>query len=125
MLASTVDGGVPAAVEGRAMICKKLEMFPVECIARGYLTGSGLAEYKESGMSAASRCRRASWTVPARRRHLHPLPKAEVGEHDENITYEDVVELVGEDIAGRLRELTLEIYTKAEEIARGRGNHPG
>ena len=43
VLASTVDGGVPAAVEGRAMICKKLDMFPVECIARGYLTGSGLA----------------------------------------------------------------------------------
>ncbi|MFP3600227.1 phosphoribosylaminoimidazolesuccinocarboxamide synthase, partial [Chryseobacterium sp. SIMBA_029] len=48
VLASTVEAGVPAAVEGRAMICKKLEMFPVECIARGYLTGSGLAEYKVS-----------------------------------------------------------------------------
>ena len=46
VLASTVDGGVPAAVEGRAMICKKLDMFPVECIARGYLTGSGLLEYR-------------------------------------------------------------------------------
>ena len=49
VLASTVEDGVPAAVEGRAMICKKLEMFPVECIARGYLTGSGLVEYRQSG----------------------------------------------------------------------------
>ncbi|MCU1547354.1 MAG: phosphoribosylaminoimidazolesuccinocarboxamide synthase, partial [Arthrobacter sp.] len=48
VLASTVDGGVPAAVEGRAMICKKLDMFPVECIARGYLTGTGLAEYRQT-----------------------------------------------------------------------------
>jgi phosphoribosylaminoimidazole-succinocarboxamide synthase len=49
VLASTVDAGVPAAVEGRAMICKKLDMYPVECIARGYLTGSGLLEYRQSG----------------------------------------------------------------------------
>ena len=122
VLAATVDGGVPPAVEGRAMICKKLEMFPVECIARGYLTGSGLAEYRESGTVCSiplppglvdgSRLAEAIFT---------PSAKAEVGEHDENITFEDVVELVGEDIAGRLRELTLEIYTKAEEIARGRG----
>jgi len=56
VLASTVDGGVPAAVEGRAMICKKLDMFPVECIARGYLTGSGLLEYRSPAPCAASRC---------------------------------------------------------------------
>ncbi|KRE79416.1 phosphoribosylaminoimidazolesuccinocarboxamide synthase [Arthrobacter sp. Soil763] len=122
VLAATVDGGVPAAVEGRAMICKKLEMFPVECIARGYLTGSGLVEYRESGtvcgiplpdgLVDGSRLADAVFT---------PSAKAEVGEHDENITYDAVVELVGEDIAGRLRELTLDIYTKAEEIARGRG----
>ena len=122
VLASTVDGGVPAAVEGRAMICKKLDMFPVECIARGYLTGSGLAEYKQSrtvcsiplpdGLVDGSRLAEAIFT---------PSAKAEVGEHDENITYDAVVGLVGDDVAPRLRELTLEIYTKAEEIARGRG----
>lgn len=122
VLASTVDGGVPAAVEGRAMICKKLEMFPVECIARGYLTGSGLAEYRASGTVCSiplppglvdgSRLEQAIFT---------PSAKAEVGEHDENITYDAVVGLVGENVAGRLRELTLEIYTRAEEIARGRG----
>jgi phosphoribosylaminoimidazole-succinocarboxamide synthase len=122
VLASTVDGGVPAAVEGRAMICKKLDMFPVECIARGYLTGSGLEEYRQSrtvcgiplpeGLEDGSRLAEAIFT---------PSAKAEVGEHDENISYDAVVDLVGQDIAGRLRELTLEIYTKAEDIARGRG----
>jgi len=122
VLASTVEGGVPAEVEGRAMICKKLDMFPVECIARGYLTGSGLAEYKESGtvceiplpegLVDGSRLDHALFT---------PSAKAEVGEHDVNITYDDVVAMVGDDIAARLSELTLKIYTRAEEIARERG----
>ncbi|WP_458111911.1 phosphoribosylaminoimidazolesuccinocarboxamide synthase [Arthrobacter sp. R1-13] len=122
VLASTVEGGVPAAVEGRAMICKKLDMFPVECIARGYLTGSGLAEYKQSrtvcsiplpeGLVDGSRLEAPIFT---------PSAKAEVGEHDENITYEAVVDMVGVDVAERLRELTLKIYSRAEEVARGRG----
>ncbi|UKA49136.1 phosphoribosylaminoimidazolesuccinocarboxamide synthase [Arthrobacter sp. FW305-123] len=122
VLASTVEGGVPAAVEGRAMICKKLDMFPVECIARGYLTGSGLVEYKEhgtvceiplpEGLVDGSRLDKALFT---------PSAKAEVGEHDVNITYDDVVAMVGDDIAARLSELTLKIYTRAEEIARERG----
>jgi phosphoribosylaminoimidazole-succinocarboxamide synthase len=122
VLASTVEGGVPAEVEGRAMICKKLDMFPVECIARGYLTGSGLVEYRQSrtvcsiplpeGLVDGSRLSEAIFT---------PSAKAEVGEHDENITFDEVVETVGQDVAERLRELTLKIYTKAEEIARGRG----
>ncbi|GAB3560299.1 phosphoribosylaminoimidazolesuccinocarboxamide synthase [Arthrobacter alkaliphilus] len=122
VLASTAAEGVPAEVEGRAMICKRLEMFPVECIARGYLTGSGLAEYRQSGtvcdiplpegLVDGSRLEHAIFT---------PSAKAEVGEHDENITYDDVVAIVGDDIAARLSELTLKIYTRAEEIARGRG----
>ncbi|MFE5836848.1 phosphoribosylaminoimidazolesuccinocarboxamide synthase [Arthrobacter sp. NPDC056493] len=122
VLASTAEDGVPAAVEGRAMICKKLDMFPVECIARGYLTGSGLVEYRQSGtvceiplpegLMDGSRLEHAIFT---------PSAKAEVGEHDENITYDAVVSMVGDDIAARLSELTLGIYTKAEEIARGRG----
>ena len=122
VLASTAAEGVPAEVEGRAMICKRLEMFPVECIARGYLTGSGLAEYRQSGtvcdiplpegLVDGSRLEHAIFT---------PSAKAEVGEHDENITYDDVVAIVGDDIAARLSELTLKIYTRAEEVARGRG----
>ena len=122
VLAATAADGVPAEVEGRAMICKKLDMFPVECIARGYLTGSGLVEYRDSGTVCSiplppglvdgSRLEHAIFT---------PSAKAEVGEHDENITYDAVVDLVGADTAARLRDLTLEIYTKAEGIARGRG----
>ena len=122
VLGSTVEDGVPAEVEGRAMICKKLDMFPVECIARGYLTGSGLQEYRTSGTVCSiplpeglvdgSRLEPAIFT---------PSAKAEVGEHDENITYDAVVAMVGDDIAARLSELTLKIYTTAEEIARERG----
>jgi phosphoribosylaminoimidazole-succinocarboxamide synthase len=122
VLESTVEGGVPAAVDGRAMICKKLDMFPVECIARGYLTGSGLLEYKASGtvceiplppgLVDGSRLDKAIFT---------PSAKAEIGEHDENIPYEAVVAMVGDDIAARLSELTLKIYTSAEKIARERG----
>ncbi|HKU29306.1 MAG TPA: phosphoribosylaminoimidazolesuccinocarboxamide synthase [Arthrobacter sp.] len=122
VLASTAAEGVPAEVEGRAMICKRLDMFPVECIARGYLTGSGLLEYRKSGtvceiplpagLVDGSRLEHAIFT---------PSAKAEVGEHDENITYDDVVAMVGDDIAARLSELTVKIYTRAEEIARERG----
>jgi phosphoribosylaminoimidazole-succinocarboxamide synthase len=122
VLGSTVEDGVPAEVEGRAMICKKLDMFPVECIARGYLTGSGLLEYQASGTVCSiplpeglvdgSRLEHAIFT---------PSAKAEVGEHDENITYDAVAAMVGDDIAARLSDLTLKIYTTAEKIARGRG----
>jgi phosphoribosylaminoimidazole-succinocarboxamide synthase len=122
VLGSTVEDGVPAEVEGRAMICKKLDMFPVECIARGYLTGTGLLEYQASGTVCSiplpeglvdgSRLEHAIFT---------PSAKAEVGEHDENITYDAVAAMVGDDIAARLSDLTLKIYTTAEKIARGRG----
>jgi phosphoribosylaminoimidazole-succinocarboxamide synthase len=117
-----VSTDVPEAVAGRAMVCKKLDMFPVECIARGYLTGSGLAEYRESrtvcaiplpeGLVDGSRLEPAIFT---------PSAKAEVGEHDENITYDAVVSMVGDDIAAQLSKKTLEIYRRAEEIARERG----
>ncbi|MCC3268443.1 phosphoribosylaminoimidazolesuccinocarboxamide synthase [Arthrobacter gengyunqii] len=118
----SADEGVPAEVAGRAMICKKLQMYPVECIARGYLTGTGLAEYRQSqtvcdvplpaGLVDGSRLEPAIFT---------PSAKAEVGEHDENINYEAVVKLVGVGTAETLRSLTLDIYTAAEAIARNRG----
>ena len=117
-----VSTDVPEAVAGRAMVCRKLDMFPVECIARGYLTGSGLAEYRVSGtvcelplpggLVDGSRLEPAIFT---------PSAKAEVGEHDENITYDDMTAIVGDDIAAKLRDMTLAIYRRAEEIARGRG----
>lgn len=118
----SADEGVPAEVAGRAMICKKLEMYPVECIARGYLTGTGLTEYRQSqtvcevplpaGLVDGSRLEPAIFT---------PSAKAEVGEHDENISYAAVVQSVGAETAETLRSLTLEIYTAAEAIARERG----
>ncbi len=118
----SADEGVPAEVAGRAMICKKLQMYPVECIARGYLTGTGLAEYRTSqtvcdvplpaGLVDGSRLEPAIFT---------PSAKAEVGEHDENINYDAVVKLVGDTTAQKLRSLTLDIYTAAEAIARDRG----
>ena len=118
----SADDGVPAEVAGRAMICKKLEMYPVECIARGYLTGTGLAEYRTSqtvcdvplpaGLVDGSRLEPAIFT---------PSAKAEVGEHDENINYDAVVKLVGDQTAQALRSLTLDIYTAGEAIARDRG----
>ncbi|MCZ2401824.1 phosphoribosylaminoimidazolesuccinocarboxamide synthase [Paenarthrobacter sp. Z7-10] len=122
VVGSTAADGVPAEVEGRAMICKKLDMFPVECIARGYLTGSGLLEYKQSqtvcslplppGLLDGSRLERPIFT---------PSAKAEVGEHDENITFGAVATAVGSENAEALRELTLAIYSRAESIARERG----
>jgi phosphoribosylaminoimidazole-succinocarboxamide synthase len=122
VIAADVAGGVPAAVEGRAMICRNLVMYPIECIARGYLTGSGLVEYRESqtvcslplpaGLVDGSRLEPALFT---------PSAKAEVGEHDENITYDAVVMTVGDDAAAQLRSLTLDIYSRAEAIARERG----
>ncbi|MFQ4148613.1 phosphoribosylaminoimidazolesuccinocarboxamide synthase [Arthrobacter sp. LAPM80] len=122
VVATTVEDGVPAAVAGRAMVCRKLEMFPIECISRGYLTGSGLIEYRASqtvcslplpaGLVDGSRLEKAIFT---------PSAKAEVGEHDENITYEAMVDTVGAGIAEDLRRLTLGIYSRAEEIARERG----
>ena len=118
----SADEGVPAEVAGRAMICRKLDMFPVECIARGYLTGSGLAEYRASqtvcevplpaGLVDGSRLDPAIFT---------PSAKAEQGEHDENISYTAVEATVGAETAAKLRSLTLAIYTAAERIARERG----
>jgi len=113
---------VPAEVAGRAMICRRLEMFPVECVARGYLTGSGLTEYRASrsvcgvplpdGLTEASRLPEPIFT---------PAAKAGLGEHDENVTFEHVARMVGERAATALRETTLALYTRAAEIARERG----
>lgn len=116
------DGLIPAEVDGRAMICKRLEMFPVECVVRGYLTGSGLAEYNADGtvcgvylpegLVDGSRLEAPIFT---------PAAKAEVGEHDENITYEQVAERLGWAAAEILRDLTINVYARAEDIARQRG----
>jgi phosphoribosylaminoimidazole-succinocarboxamide synthase len=117
-----VSTDVPASVAGRGVICESLAMFPVECVARGYLTGSGLLDYRAggqvcgvalpAGLEDGSRLPEAIFT---------PAAKAEVGEHDENVAYDAVVAAVGPETAARLRRLTLDVYTKAEGIARERG----
>jgi len=113
---------VPAEVAGRAVVCERLEMFPVECVARGYLTGSGLREYRETGevcgialprgLEDGSRLPEPIFT---------PATKAELGDHDENVSFDAVVDVVGAESAARLRELTLQVYARAEGIARERG----
>jgi len=113
---------VPAEVAGRAMVCRRLQMFPVECVARGYLTGSGLVEYRETGevcgiplpegLVDGSRLPEPIFT---------PATKAELGEHDENVSFDVVSGTIGADAAARLRDLTLAVYSRAEEIARARG----
>ena len=116
------DGLVPAAVDGRAMVCRRLEMFPVECVVRGYLTGSGLVEYRADrtvcgvplpeGLVDGSRLPEAIFT---------PAAKAAVGEHDENVTFEEVAERIGGEAAAQLRDRTLEVYSRASAMAEGRG----
>ena len=113
---------VPDAVRGRAVVCERLEMYPVECVARGYLTGSGLLDYQASGevcgvplpvgLEDGSRLPETIFT---------PATKAELGEHDENVSFDAVVTTVGQERAEELRRLTLEVYARAESIARERG----
>jgi phosphoribosylaminoimidazole-succinocarboxamide synthase len=117
-----VSTDVPAEVAGRALVCRRLAMFPVECVARGYLTGSGLADYRASGAVCgvplpAGLVDGSELPEPI----FTPATKAELGEHDENVTYDDVVRTVGADDAAELRRLTLAVYTRAREIARDRG----
>jgi phosphoribosylaminoimidazole-succinocarboxamide synthase len=113
---------VPAEVTGRAMVTKRLDMFPVECVARGYLAGSGLSDYAATGavcgnalpggLVDGSRLPEAIFT---------PATKADLGEHDENVDFEAVVKTVGPEDAEALRSLTLKVYARAEAIARDRG----
>jgi len=117
-----VSTNVPAEFAGRAMICERLDMLPVECIARGYLTGSGLADYKRTG--AVSGLPLPAGLVDGSRLPeplFTPSTKAPIGEHDENISLADVVTTVGADAAADLERLTLTAYGRAEEIARSRG----
>jgi len=117
-----VSTDVPDQVRGRAVICERLEMYPVECVARGYLTGTGLLDYRATGevcgialpagLEDGSRLAEPIFT---------PAAKADFGEHDENIDYDAVVGTVGAERAAELRRLTLDIYARAEGIARERG----
>lgn len=113
---------VPDDVVGRAVLCEQLQMYPVECVARGYLTGSGLLDYQDTG--AVCGIELPAGLVEASRLEapiFTPATKAELGDHDENVSYDAVVEEVGSEVAQRLREFTLAVYGRAEGIARERG----
>jgi phosphoribosylaminoimidazole-succinocarboxamide synthase len=122
VISTDVPEGAPADWEGRTMVCKSLRMIPVECVARGYLTGSGLAEYQQDrtvcGVTLPEGLVDGS-ELPAP--IFTPATKAEVGEHDENVPYEEVARQVGADTAAQLRQTTLAVYGRARDIARDRG----
>jgi phosphoribosylaminoimidazole-succinocarboxamide synthase len=110
------------ALRGRSMLCRRLDMVPVECVARGFLTGGGFKDYQEAGavsgialpagLEDGSRLPEAIFT---------PTTKAPVGQHDEAMTYDDVVAEVGADLAARLREVTLAVYARGAELAEKAG----
>jgi phosphoribosylaminoimidazole-succinocarboxamide synthase len=113
---------VPAEVAGRSMIVENLAMVPVECVARGYLTGSGLSDYKATG--AVCGVELPSGLVDGSRLPhpiFTPATKAELGEHDENVSLAQVAVVVGDETAHELERLTLAVYSRAEDIARSRG----
>ena len=108
--------------EGKSMMCRKLNMLPIECIVRGYITGSGWASYKENGTVCGIK-------LPEGLKESDKLPepiytpstKAEIGDHDENISFERCAQIVGEDVATQLRDASLAIYNAAAEYAATRG----
>ena len=117
-----LPGTVPDAVAGRAVICEKLEMIPVECVARGYLTGSGWLEYVDTGSVCGIRLPKGLEDGSRLPEPIFtPATKADLGEHDENIGFTRVVELIGSELAGEIRSLTLDLYRRAAGVARERG----
>ena len=121
-LVAARDERIPEEVRGRALLVRRLEMIPVECVARGYLAGSGTVDYRRDGavcgvplpdgLTEASMLPAPIFT---------PATKAAVGEHDENVSFEAVADTVGEDLAGALRDQTLAIYARGSAYAASRG----
>lgn len=122
VLSTEVPEGAPADWAGRTMVCRPLRMVPVECVARGYLTGSGLIEYERDrtvcGLALPEGLTDGS-ELPAP--IFTPATKAEVGEHDENVSYEEVARQVGAETAAQLRQATLAVYGRGRDVARERG----
>ena len=119
---SVVSADEAAQVTGRSMLVKRLKPIPVEAVVRGYLAGSGWKEYQDSrsvcgvplpeGLKNASKLPAPIYT---------PAAKAAVGEHDENITFERTVEMIGADLATRIRDISIRLYVAASEIAAKKG----
>ncbi|MGA5816984.1 phosphoribosylaminoimidazolesuccinocarboxamide synthase [Kitasatospora sp. NPDC094028] len=122
VISTEVPAGAPADWKGRTLICKSLDMIPVEAVARGYLAGSGLTEYEESrtvcGIALPEGLVNSS-ELPAP--IYTPALKAEVGEHDENVPYEETARRIGAELANQVRRTTLDVYARARDIARDRG----
>jgi phosphoribosylaminoimidazole-succinocarboxamide synthase len=113
---------VPEEIRGHATVAKKLEMFPIECVVRGYISGSGWKEYQEKGeICGVELPEGLTFGGKLPKPIFTPAFKAELGDHDENISFEKVVELIGLENAERLRALSLEIFTKASELAEQAG----
>ncbi|MEU3493262.1 MULTISPECIES: phosphoribosylaminoimidazolesuccinocarboxamide synthase [Kitasatospora] len=122
VVSTELPAGAPADWAGRTLVCRSLDMVPVECVARGYLAGSGLEEYRVSqtvcgvglpaGLDNGSELPGPIYT---------PALKAEVGEHDENVPYEETARRIGAELAATLRQTTLAVYSRARDIARERG----
>ena len=112
----------PVSVRDRAMVCERLDMFPIECVVRGYLAGSGLVDYRASGkvcgvglppgLKDGSRLPKPIFT---------PATKAEIGDHDLNITFDEVMTAIGQEEAQQLRRISLAVYERADAIAREQG----
>ncbi|MFE1077149.1 phosphoribosylaminoimidazolesuccinocarboxamide synthase [Nocardiopsis alba] len=122
VLSDTPPEGAPADWAGRTLVCERLDMVPVECVARGYLAGSGLAEYSvdrtvcgvplPEGLTDGSELPEPIFT---------PAVKAAVGDHDENVSFDVVAAEHGERLATELREITLRVYGRGRDVARERG----
>ncbi|MFJ8581694.1 phosphoribosylaminoimidazolesuccinocarboxamide synthase [Micromonospora sp. NPDC093277] len=113
---------VPAEFAGRAIRCRRLEMVPVECVARGYLTGGGFDEYQRTGAVSGVELPRGLVEASILPEPIFtPSTKAPKGEHDEPITYAQVVDKLGAETAERLRQITLDVYRRGAELAADRG----
>ena len=116
------SGKIPKQVAGRAMVCEQLDMLPVECVVRGYLAGSGWSDYQAT-------CRICGNGLPPGLKDGSELPKpiftpatkAAIGDHDENITYDETIVLIGQEEAQELKRMSLDIYLRAAETASARG----
>ncbi|MFF5218098.1 phosphoribosylaminoimidazolesuccinocarboxamide synthase [Micromonospora sp. NPDC000442] len=113
---------VPPEFAGRAIRCRRLEMVPVECVARGFLTGGGLKEYESTGKVSGVELPRGLVEASILPEPIFtPSTKAPVGEHDEPMTFAEVVDKVGAETADRLRQLTIDVYCRGAELAADRG----
>jgi phosphoribosylaminoimidazole-succinocarboxamide synthase len=116
------SGKIPKAVAGRAMVCERLDMLPIECVVRGNLAGSGLKDYLATGSICGNGLPPGLKDGSELPKHLFtPATKAELGEHDENVTFDEVIVAIGQEEAQELKRMSLTVYEIAREIARERG----